>query len=186
LRPDAVPESPQTEEVSDENTEYCNIGGNCYPTLEECEQLSNTCSQQVEEGANVSPADEDALFSDQQNRDTLSVGGITFNKEYPETSVAYLGDEALINLPSLPLFCDCDVVITGGTEPGHQTHGPGKSIVDLRTTDSLNAYLIGSASGEPAPNSNNDLVYRFPAGHPLAGATATRESTHWHVSWEGS
>lgn len=42
--------------------------------------------------------------------------------------------------------CGCSVTITGGTEVGHQTHGPGLPVVDLSFNDPLANYLRNNTS----------------------------------------
>ncbi len=66
------------------------------------------------------------------------------------TNVAGLPEETINMLLSLKSICGCSVVITGGTEPGHQTHGVGKRPVDLR--------IITDRNGEV---SKDDKLYLF-------------------------
>lgn len=76
----------------------------------------------------------------------------------------------------------CAVVITGGTETSLHTagtsHGPGKSTVDLRQTDSLNKYL-----GNPSPqNGDTTEVGGLKFTYESAGANSANTGSHWHVT----
>ena len=80
-----------------------------------------------------------------------------------------------------------NVIITGGTEGGHATHGPGKAIVDLSPTARLNAELM--------PKGTNALPYDgYYVTKTFKGTTAkytyeslggnpngTSSGAHWHV-----
>jgi len=79
--------------------------------------------------------------------------------------------------------CGCGLTITGGTEGGHATHGPGKAIVDLNPTSALNSYL-----GRPNPR-EKDTATKVIAGRTLVfvyeekggNASGTSTGNHWHV-----
>lgn len=45
---------------------------------------------------------------------------------------------------SIKKACKCEVVITGGTEAGHKSHGEGKPIVDLRWNDKDSLFILGN------------------------------------------
>lgn len=66
------------------------------------------------------------------------------------TSVAGLPRLAIDSLLALKYECgglNCPITVTGGTEPGHQTHGVGEPNVDLNSKDSpiLNAFIKNKA-----------------------------------------
>ena len=78
---------------------------------------------------------------------------------------------------SLKRTSGADIVITGGTEDGHESgtysHANGYK-VDLRTTSSLNNYI--------EQNFRRDgTVGGYPAYRCSAGNLYVRESTHWDV-----
>ena len=76
-----------------------------------------------------------------------------FSEKKPAcTSLAYLPEETIQLLLSINSACKCTLVITGGTEPGHQTHGEGRRAVDLR---------LGGPRGDP---NNPDPLYVFIRG----------------------
>ncbi len=62
------------------------------------------------------------------------------------TSVAFLPDSAVSFLTTLKANCNCNVTITGGTEPGHASHGPNEPVFDLRSDSNLIAYLKANAN----------------------------------------
>jgi len=81
-------------------------------------------------------------------REELKSAGITLNKE----NCAYQGQTSCTSLYGLPestirALKDLEkisgpFVITGGTEPGHQTHGPGNPIVDIRYSTMKESSLL--------------------------------------------
>jgi hypothetical protein len=114
----------------------------------------------------------------------LPNGGITVNKKVCNnptqtscTTVGGLPSETLAMLSSLRSACGGVISITGGTEAGHRSHGPGKSPVDLS---------INSPGGLEA------CIRNFPASKPLDFCKKTysnfgyifcdeRGIPHWHV-----
>jgi len=104
------------------------------------------------------------------------------------TSVAQLPEIAIANLQSLRATCNCEVRITGGTETGHQTHGPGQPIVDLRhgtEANSLSNFLLNQSS-------DNDDIGDLSCGEAIgyagylyiwepAGCRGSN-AVHWHVT----
>ena len=79
-------------------------------------------------------------------------------------------------LVELKNTCATSVTVTGGTEPGHKSHGPGKSAVDV---DDNNSVL-------------NTCIKKFPPSATLGYCTETfskfgfifcneRGTSHWHV-----
>ena len=79
------------------------------------------------------------------------------------TGLAYMPEETIQMLLKLNASCNCTVTITGGTEPGHITHGENKRAVDLRlggprgdpnNMDPLYTYIKRTASNKLGANSN--------------------------------
>lgn len=87
-----------------------------------------------------------------QIRQTLALAGITVNKECYNptrrdcTNVGLLPESTIDSLITIKKKCNCEVVVTGGAETGHATHGPGKPVVDLRTNQQLLDYLKNNNS----------------------------------------
>lgn len=79
-----------------------------------------------------------------------------------------------------------NIVITGGTESGHETHGPGKPIVDIGYADGgkkLENYIIDNTKSiNTHPFNQNWKVY-----HMKDGTVVTKEvnpdETHWHINF---
>jgi hypothetical protein len=73
------------------------------------------------------------------------------------TSLAYMPEETIQLLLKINSSCGCTVTVTGGTEPGHLSHGENKRPVDLRlggprgstdNTDPLYVYIKNSATNK--------------------------------------
>ena len=102
------------------------------------------------------------------------------------TNVVGLPESAIVGVTTLASSCRCVVTITGGTEGGHVTHGPGLAIIDLRPTESLNNYLAQAGSVPQAANPQNGTrvtvggaTYEYEA----AGAYGRSTAPHWHVTY---
>jgi preprotein translocase subunit SecG len=76
-------------------------------------------------------------LSDPVARNKLLVEGILVNHLEPTTSLKGIPERVVENLIKIKKKCGGEVVVTGGTEGGHKTHGPGKPIVDLRWREDL-------------------------------------------------
>ncbi len=89
---------------------------------------------------------QEQIDNDLSARETLK-NYITVNHDAC-TGGAETGCTNVNNLPSIAVYglttigqeCQCKFTLTGGTEGGHSTHGPGLSAVDIRATD-LRPYL---------------------------------------------
>ena len=86
----------------------------------------------------------------------LANGGITVNKtvcinptQKSCTTVGGLPPETISMLTQLRSTCSGEIEITGGSEAGHSSHGPGKTPVDLSVSK---------------PGGLNDCIRSFPAG----------------------
>jgi len=86
---------------------------------------------------------------------------------------------ALKNAPG----CNCNVQITGGTEGGHETHGPGLPRLDLAKDGALNAYIINNKFGPIVRNRKNEPVYTLKLS--TGSYSFTDEGSHWHVDFAG-
>ena len=77
------------------------------------------------------------------------------------TNVGGLPGEAINGLLELKKACNCDIMVTGGTENGHQSHGTGKPMVDLRSDKVTNNYiqlLINGTGNVRGPGSKIDIA----------------------------
>lgn len=127
--------------------------------------------------------------TEKANRDALAAVGITVNKDpcTPEqmqeakpscTNLADLGQSAMSMLVQLRDSCPgANITVTGGTEPGHKSHGPGKSVVDLRIgTPVLDACI--SKKGSPGPDLNFCIGTWVWLGFVFCNE---KNTSHWHV-----
>ena len=58
------------------------------------------------------------------------------------TNVANLPLDVIDDLAILKEACGCSITISGGTEPGHKAHGPGRAVVDVRSDNgALDNYI---------------------------------------------
>lgn len=95
------------------------------------------------------------------------------------TNVAGMRDETIQMLTALRSNCSgCDITITGGTEPGHASHGVGKLPVDLRKVDSLDAVVRSGIMISP-PAGFCIAEYRY-IGWRFCDE-APPAAPHWHV-----
>lgn len=102
-----------------------------------------------------------ALFTDAQARSYLSEKQIQVNKQDCEsasqTSCTSLGEfpRSMANIAAaIKSGCNCEVVITGGTEAGHATHGKGKAAMDMRKNPALDRFFskftkVSQSGGKP-------------------------------------
>ncbi len=95
-----------------------------------------------------------------------------------------LPDNAIYGLKHLRKDCKCAITVTGGTEAGHKSHGPGSPVVDIRPNSTLNTFL-----GYPNPTNgvtNRSVAFKD-GGHAnfYYETTAQDGSTgnHWHVTF---
>ena len=100
------------------------------------------------------------------------------------TNVVALPQNAISGLISLNAVCRCAVVVTGGTEGGHATHGPGLPRVDLAPDPNLSAYLSRTNPAAANPVSGTEVrvggaIYKYENTGDNGRATAP----HWHVSF---
>ncbi len=132
------------------------------------------------------------VIGDTTNRQTLKNAGINIKKDnctfaqWQElkpscTSLEELPQETVNMLIDLKNKCKCSIQITGGTEPGHSTHGRSRYPVDLHydTNSDLNKYLTG-----PDLNKNPYLSFCYNTYGSVDGYVFCDEKStdrHWHV-----
>ena len=123
-----------------------------------------------------------------RNRLTVNViavpnGPCTQGQTIGCTNVVGLPNSAIDGLISLRGSCLCDVVITGGTEGGHATHGVGQPIVDLRPNTKLNSFLGVTSPSEGQAITKTIGGKRLSFKYETAGGNPNQSSTgaHWHV-----
>ena len=115
----------------------------------------------------------------------LSNNHISVNKESCKinqksdcTNIAGLPENAINELVDLTKKCNCNIIITGGTEEAqHETHGPGKPIVDLGKNSNLDSYIRKNAL-------KTEIVEVQKARYKLYYVNGNKyldEVDHWHV-----
>jgi len=190
---------PESDRFRDplESVEYCYSSGEliqrptCVSSYSDCQAQSGgkPCSIRSTDPSVYITSD---LVSEHQKHmdvvQALNALGITVNDNFPRTSLADLPDKTIDNLSRIKTACPaCELHVTGGTEPGHQTHGPGENAVDLRITSSLGAYIVQESATQEELD-NGFYRYTFPPGHVLNGADVVYEKnasggSHWHIKW---
>mgnify|MGYP001565893360 CR=1 FL=1 len=77
----------------------------------------------------------------------------------------------------------CAITITGGTESGHKTHGPGKPIVDLSKTPALNEYIISDSNVLQKIETKAGIQYYLRGGGSYLDENIEGHPPHWHVTF---
>lgn len=145
-----------------------------------------------------------SLSQDQVNTNTAMVNdlednyNITVNNDgQPCTTGGTSGCTNLVGLPDaaysgvkeLEKDCgDCGIIITGGTEGGHASHGPNLPVLDLSTNNTdLNAFIKNPDNWTNSVQQTTlGDVYTVKLGDGR-NATFLQESNppHWHVVFGG-
>ena len=88
--------------------------------------------------------------------------------------------EAANKLIQINKDCNCKITITGGTETGHLSHGPGDSIVDLTYGDTASDYILKNRN---AYDIKRILCPKF--AEPKAGCDGYEINTapHLHIKF---
>src|SRR3989344_2849863 len=111
------------------------------------------------------------------------------------TNLNGLPTNAVSGLINLKIACGCNLVVTGGTEGGHRTHGAGAPIVDIRPNPALNSYLRApnpidgsTATSPPPPNRTTGAGMGPRAGYTYetigGNPSGTSTGQHWHVVFQ--
>ncbi|MEK7118796.1 MAG: hypothetical protein AAB869_04250, partial [Patescibacteria group bacterium] len=99
------------------------------------------------------------------------------------TNIAGLGSAAVNAIRALQAACNCNIVISGGTEYWlHKTHAAGRPIFDLRAKQSTNAdlnrFLLANGTGKRSSFAN----YRvFWGGFWWTREAENTSNDHWHA-----
>ncbi len=148
-----------------------------YPLSAEDLKMEETLRQQLKEksGGRVTVNAEPCKETNKTSGCTNLVG-LTENAEY---GVLFLQSS-----------CKCNIRITGGTEGGHLSHGPGKAVLDLDDTSAvLENYITKQAEklGVPIVDTPYGKLYtiRLSDSPTAPQATFLRELSphHWHVTF---
>ena len=108
------------------------------------------------------------------------------------TNVEGLDNATVMFIKSLPGLCSCDVMITGGTENGHASHGAGIPVFDLATSLKLLNFIKTNATVKSNPSfcySNSSTCFSkwLYNGYWFTDETAgALHGGHWHVCKDGT
>jgi hypothetical protein len=75
---------------------------------------------------------------------------------------------------------NCFVLVTGGTEGGHKTHGPNRAQVDIDKNMTLNSYIMKKENELITPNPNCSQLGKQ---YRVNGAIYVDEGNHWHICY---
>jgi len=126
-------------------------------------------------------------LDDATARNLLEEANVRVNKENCETeqltdctSLTGIPQQAVNGVIDIKNNCGspsapCSVVVTAGTERGHETHGMGQAILDIRPSPNLNAYIGGKIG------TSNPTPYQYYPG--TDGNRYYYEVDHWHVEF---
>ena len=128
---------------------------------------------------------QNAINEDPSIREKLRLLGITVNKsvcsspsETNCTTVGGMNPGTFSMLQSLKNTCSGTIQITGGTEAGHKSHGPGLTPVDLSINDqTLNACILRFNKGPNVGSWCKETYTNF--GYIFCNENNTE--AHWHV-----
>jgi hypothetical protein len=123
----------------------------------------------------------DALWnSNTTNRISVNAGPCTSGGTSGCTNLVGLPTNAISGVEQLNKDCGCSIMITGGTEGGHQTHGPDKPVMDLSSSPALDAYMMRQSSpiGGIVRLSNGQTVTAVYEGQGAEGSSGP----HWHIT----
>lgn len=100
------------------------------------------------------------------------------------TTVAELPERAIAKIKSLSQATGGGVIINGGTEPGHATHGQFKAIADIDDTPQVMSFLKTKSTTLTWPPKCAETV-QHDGGTYTWEPPGCRGSTgnHWHVVW---
>lgn len=165
------------------------------PKLQKADSWTAKLSGPIKPGYDLSPTD---LANDNTLRAALDAKGVKVNalpcaggQTKLCTNVVGLPQNAISGVEALAAACaaansSCknNIVITGGTEGGHSSHGPGEAVMDLGKTAALDAYI---KKNPIAATTKWGPVYEVKVGDKIVrfldeGTDAPGSSgAHWHV-----
>lgn len=120
-------------------------------------------------------------MTDQFARQQFLAAGITVNKPAPATNLQGLQTGIAQEIIGLKKNCNCTVIVTGGTEPGHATtgtynHQNGYKI-DLGLNPQLDQYIKNTFKNIGPRSGDNAMQYQ----NTTTGAIYALETNHWDI-----
>jgi len=152
---------------------------------------------------NTPTAGSGATGTDAALRAQLASAGITVNKancatpsDTNCTSLDGMPTAAIDHLIALKNACGsgCTFVVTGGTEAGHQSHGPGKPMIDIRDDSGIRTFLQAQRTAQTYGSFGIGQICTVAAGdlttisynHSYASTCQDPSSVaHFHFSFNG-
>ena len=126
------------------------------------------------------------LAEAQKIRDKFTAAGVGINK--PEcsnaadtdcTSVYGLPGKTIQDIIAIKNGCNCDVVITGGTEAGHQSHGVGNPMIDLRYNKTVADWIKANFLGNITAICTTDALQQY-----RHNCNFKETQTHLHIQFK--
>lgn len=128
-------------------------------------------------------------MSEADARKKLTDNGVSVNKPAPATQLNQMPEKAIDAIIAVKTKSNANVKVTGGTEPGHATHGCGLPIFDLQKNPTLDAYLRGGKAVGMTKFGNtkyerDDFIpgYKLECTEELnkPGSAGAAWASHWH------
>jgi hypothetical protein len=149
--------------------------------------------EQVNENASIVKTLSQAPGAVQVNSGPCATGltrGCTNVVGLPESTIAslkFMSNKCTATVKDVP--GGCLVVITGGTEGGHESHAPGKAAVDISPTVGFNKFL--STVNPNAIFPTDGMTVAIPGGGTAhfevagkdGGWNPNASGNHWHITF---
>jgi len=119
-------------------------------------------------------------MTEQAARSYFQNNGISINAQPPQTTLQGIQPNITAEIVNLKQKCNCTVIITGGTEPGHAAGPNGHSAgykIDLGLNTQLNDYIKNNFKNIGPRGGDNAMQYQNTA----TGAIYALESNHWDI-----
>ena len=112
-------------------------------------------------------------------------------KQGTGTNVGGLPGGTVSDIRNLASSCGCKVVITGGTEAGHSSHGANIPVFDLSKTDTLYNFIKTNATVKDNPSfctvgSGSCYKKWLYNGYWFTDESGGPNTAHWHVCKDGT
>lgn len=177
-----------------------------FPSMDQCKIVANAqnstyAGSVVEE---CFPIIASPISSDEQGARTRLCGPETYEKNKcimatpigvnkppcPNRGITNCTDlkgiplETIDFIRSLSSTCNCDVLITGGTEAGHATHEVNKPIFDLRLSPGDRLWNLITNASEKKTSFKGNPKWRY--GEYVFTDELSSQVRHWHVCKQGA
>ncbi len=97
---------------------------------------------------------------------------------------AYVGVTAFKDACDAAMKTSCNVMITGGTEGGHLTHGPNKPVMDLAPSPEVTNFILKTAADRKVVPVKTSLGNQYTFSINGRTTTYLQETDHWHVVFQ--